>query len=107
MRNILGAMWQKNSNVPRPQEDHITHVSEEIEGRVTKKLSEEFSNTENSILGSLARFGDFLMNSLIQDHSATDPSRILPGTHVAQTRGRMMTTPRVIFILKQAYSGDN
>ena len=104
MRNILGAIWQKNSNVPRPQEDHINHVSEEIEGRVTKKLSEEFSSTENSMLGSLARFDDFLMNSLIQGHSATDPSRILPGTHVTQTRERMMTTPRVILIVKHASS---
>ena len=32
----------QNSNVPRSQEDYITQVSEEIEGRVTKKLSKEF-----------------------------------------------------------------
>ena len=31
----------QNSNVPRSQEDYITQVSEEIEGRVTKKLSQE------------------------------------------------------------------
>ena len=36
----------QNSNVPRSQEDYITQVSEEIEGRVTKKLSQEFSRTE-------------------------------------------------------------
>ena len=29
----------QNSDVPRSQEDYITQVSEEIEGRVTKKLS--------------------------------------------------------------------
>ena len=28
----------QNSNVPRSQEDYITQVSEEIEGRVTKKV---------------------------------------------------------------------
>ena len=28
-----------NSNVPRSQEDYITQVSEEIQGRVTKRLS--------------------------------------------------------------------
>ena len=39
-----------NSNVPRSQEDYITQVSEEIEGRVTKKLSQEFSRTENRII---------------------------------------------------------
>ena len=63
----------QNSNVPRPQEDYLTQVSEEIEGRVTKKLSQEFSRTENSILSALARLDDFLMNPLIQGHSGTTP----------------------------------
>ena len=37
----------QSSNVPRSQEDYITQVFEEIEGRVTKKLSQEFNMTEN------------------------------------------------------------
>ena len=63
----------QNSNAPRSQEDYITQVSEEIEGRVTKKLSKEFSRTENRILGALARLDDFLMNPLLQGHSGTTP----------------------------------
>ena len=63
----------QNSIVPRSQEDYITQVSEEIEGRVTKKLSQEFSRTENRILGALARLDDFLMNPLNQGHSGTAP----------------------------------
>ena len=63
----------QNSNVPRSQEDYIAHVSEEIEGRVTKRLSKEFSRTENRILGALARLDDFLMNPLLQGHSRTTP----------------------------------
>ena len=63
----------QNSNVPRSQEDHITQVSEEIEGRVTEKWSQEFSRTENRILGALARLDDFLMDPLIQGHSGTTP----------------------------------
>ena len=59
----------QNSNVPRSQEDYITQVSEEIEGRVTKKLSQEFRRMENRILGALARLDDFLMNPLLQGHS--------------------------------------
>ena len=43
----------------RSQEDYITQVSEEIEGRVTKRLSKEFSRTRNRILGALARLEDF------------------------------------------------
>ena len=61
-----------NSNVPRSQEDDITQVSEEIEGRFTKKLSQEFSRTENRILGALARLDDFLVNPLLQGHSGTN-----------------------------------
>ena len=61
----------QNKNVSRSQEDYITQASEEIEGRVTKKLSQEFSRMEDSILGSLARLDDFLMNPLVQGHSGT------------------------------------
>ena len=56
----------QNSNVPRSLEDYITQVSEEVEGRVTEKLSQEFSRTENRILGSLARLDDF-------SHKPIDP----------------------------------
>ena len=65
-------MAQK-SNVPRSQEDYITQVSEEIEGRVTRKLSQEFSRTENRILRALARLDDFFTNPLIQGHSGIAP----------------------------------
>ena len=63
----------KNSGAPRSQEDYITQVSEEIEGRVTKRLSKEFSRTENRILGALARLDDFLMNPLLPGHSGATP----------------------------------
>ena len=63
----------QNSSAPRSQEDYITQVSEEIEGRVTKRLSKEFSRTENRILGALARLDDFLMNPLLPRCSGTTP----------------------------------
>ena len=63
----------QNSGAPRLQEDYITQVSEEIEGRVTKGLSKEFSRTENRILGALARLDDFLLNPLLPGHSGTTP----------------------------------
>ena len=62
----------QNSSVSRSQED-ITQISEKIEGRVRKKFSQEFSRTENRILGALARLDDFLMNLLIQGRSGTAP----------------------------------
>ena len=55
---------EQNSNIPRSQEDYITPVSEKIERRVTKKLSQEFSRTENHILGALSGLDNFLTNSL-------------------------------------------
>ena len=63
----------QNSSAPRSQEDNITQVSEEIEGRVTKRLSKEFSRTKNRILGALARLDDFLMNSLLPGYSGATP----------------------------------
>ena len=63
----------QNSSAPRSQEDYITQVSKEIEGRVTKRLSKEFIRTENRILGALARLDDFLMNPLLPGHSGTTP----------------------------------
>ena len=38
---------------PELTQDYISQISEEIEGRVTKKLSKEFSETESRILGAL------------------------------------------------------
>ena len=73
----LRSTLAQNSSIPRSQEDYITQVSEEFEGRVIKRLSKEFSRTENHILGALACLDDFLMNPLIQGHSgtATETSR--------------------------------
>ena len=63
----------QKSTAPRSQEDYLSQVSEEIEGRVTKKLSQEFSRTENRILRALARLDDFLINPLLQGHSGITP----------------------------------
>ena len=56
-----------------PEDGHynITQVSEEIEDRVTRKLSQEFSRTESRILGALSKLDKFLLNPLIRTHSET------------------------------------
>ena len=61
------------TSVPRINEEYITQVSEEIEGRVTRKLSQEFSRTESRILGALSKLDDFLLNPQIRTHSGTVP----------------------------------
>ena len=63
----------QNSTAPKLQKDYITEFSEEIESRVTKKLSQEFSRTESRNLGALSRLDDLLLNPLLQGHSRTTP----------------------------------
>ena len=80
---------------PELTQDYISQVSEEIEGRVTKKLSKEFNKTESRILGALSKLDEFLLNPQVRtcsvaacgtsgnvnsgnreihgDHSANDP----------------------------------
>ena len=74
----------QSSSAPRSQEDYITQVSEDTEGRVTKRLSKEFSRTENRILGALAQLDDFLMNPLLPGHSGTTPEPTRNSLHNRQ-----------------------
>ena len=63
----------RNTTVPRSNEEFITQVSEEIEGRVSKKLSQVFSRTESRILGALSKLDEFLLNQQIRTHFETVP----------------------------------
>ena len=63
----------RNTSVPRINEEYITQVFEEIEGRVTKKLSQEFIRTESRILDTLSKLDEFLLNQQIRTHSGTVP----------------------------------
>ena len=58
---------------PELTQEYISQVSEEIEGRVTKKLSKEFSRTESRILGALSKLDEFLLNPQVRTCSATVP----------------------------------
>ena len=63
----------RNTSVPRINEEYITQVFEEIEGRVNKKLSQEFSRTESRVLGALPKLDEFPLNPHIRTHSGTVP----------------------------------
>ena len=88
----------RNTSVPRISWEYIAQVSEEIEGRVTKKLSQEFSRTESRILGALSKLNEFLLNTQIRTHSGTVPGTFR-NTNV-ESRNRMRIVPRMILILK-------
>ena len=85
----------QNSNVSRSQENYITQVFEEIEGKVIKRLSKEVSRTENRILGAVARLEDFLMNPLLQGYSRTtpEPSRNALSTSQGTNEGDTQNDP--------------
>ena len=92
----------QNSSAPRSQGDYITQVSEEIQGRVTKRLSKEFSRTKSRILGALARLDDFLMNPLLHGRSGTTPEPSQNALSINQGATEVYTL--MIVILKRASS---
>ena len=63
----------RKTSVHRINEEHITQVSEEIEGNVVKELSQEFSGTESRILGALSKLDEFLLNPQIRTRSGAVP----------------------------------
>ena len=54
-------------------QEYISQVSEEIEGRVTKKLPKELSRTESRILGALSKLNEFLLNPQVRTCSVAAP----------------------------------
>ena len=66
----------RNTPVPRINEEYITQVSEEIEDRITKKLSQEFNRIESRISDSLSKLDEFLSNkdtNAFQNRSGSIP----------------------------------
>ena len=63
----------QNTLDPESTQDYIFQVSEEIEGRVTKKLSKEFGRTESRILGALWKLDEFLLNPQVRTCSVAVP----------------------------------
>ena len=54
-------------------EDYITQVSKEVQGRVTIKLSQEISRTESCFLGALSKLNEFFLKPQVLAHSGTVP----------------------------------
>ena len=54
-------------------QEHISQVSEEIEGRVTKKVSTELSRTESRVLSALSKLDEFLLKPQFRTCSVDVP----------------------------------
>ena len=63
-----GNRGSRRRNVLDPEltQDYISQVSEEVEGRVTNKLSKEFNKTQSRILGALSKLDEFLLNPQVR-----------------------------------------
>ena len=64
----------QNTLDPESTQYYISQLSEEIEGRVTKKLSKELSRTESRILGALSKLDEFLLNPQVRTCSVVVPA---------------------------------
>ena len=63
-----GSRSSRGQNVLDPEltQEYVSQVSEEIEGKVTKKLSKEFSKTDSRMLGALSKLDEFLLNPQVR-----------------------------------------
>ena len=70
-----GSRCSRAQNVldPESAQDYMSQVSEKIEGRVTKKLSKEFSKTESRILGVLSKLHELILNPQVRTCSVAVP----------------------------------
>ena len=72
---------------PELTKDYISQVSEETEGRVTKKLSKEFSKTESRILGALSKLDEFLLNPQVRTCSVVQGTSRKVNSENRETHG--------------------
>ena len=96
----------QNTFVPGMTEEYITQVSEEIEERVTKKLSQEFSRTESCILGALSTLDEFLLSPQVRTCSGnllgTSRNKDSENREATGDRSLNDSYPEVEFSLRQA-----
>ena len=91
----------RDTNVRRIQEDYMTQVLEEIEGRVTKSFPRSLEERRITFWTLSPR-----LTSLFWTHKSgftPDPFRRHPGTQVEKTRNQLRIVPRMTLILKQGF----
>ena len=91
-----GSRSSRAQNVLDPElmQDYLSQVSEEIEGTVIKKLSEEFSKTESRILDALSKLDEFLLKPHVRTCSVQ--FREQPGTIIQETGRPLVIVPQTV-----------
>ena len=96
----------QNTFAPGMTEEYITQVSQEIEGRFTNKMSQEFIRRESRFLVSLSKLDEFFLNPQVWFYSGTVPgtSRSNYSENRKRTVDRSLNDPypEVEFSLRQA-----
>ena len=118
-RRKLAAVWRKipentrNNQLqktldPEMAQEYISQVSEEIDGRVTKKLSQEFSRTESRILRALSKLDELLLNPQVRTCSVAVPgtSRNSNSENREPTGDRSLDDPRPEARFSSHHSGN-
>ena len=72
-QDYLRGSQSQNTYVPGITGEKIKQVSDEIQGRVTKNLSQDMSRTKFRILEALPKLNEFLLNSHLATLSWTLP----------------------------------
>ena len=88
-----GNRGSRGRNVLEPEltQDDISQVSEEIEGRVTKRLSKEFTKTESRILGALSKLEAFLLHPQVRTCSVIQGASRNANSENRETHGDRST----------------
>ena len=60
-------------------QEYISQISDEIEGKVTEKLSKEFSRTESRFWAALSKLDEFLLNPQFRTCSVAVPGTTTNG----------------------------
>ena len=61
----------QNTLDPEMAQEYISEVSEEAEGRVTKKISKEFNRTVSRVPGAFSELHEFLLNPQVRTCSVS------------------------------------
>ena len=98
----------QNTLDPEMAQEYIFQVSEEVEGRLTKKLSKEFSQMESSILGALSKLDEFLLNRQVRTCSVAVPgtSRNNDSENREPTGDRSLGDPCPEVVFSTYHSGN-
>ena len=98
----------QNSLEPKVAQEYISQVSEEIEGRVTKNFSKEFSRTVSRILGALYLLDEFLLNPHVRTSSAAvaGTSRTNVPENREPTGDRSLSDPCPKVVFSSHHSGN-